>query len=183
MSRRLPRAVAIPGLLLAVGVAIAGPSVDGVPAVPLLEIAEAHWTQRVDPASRSAAGVQQQARAYVPLVLWMRINAGEAALARLESAGKLPIRHRWFRESYAGVSAEGVTEMTDSIALGAGSREKLGALRHEVRERGFFDWRTWSYKARPGPGRWRVAVVYADNSPVLCGNENPQPCRYTITVK
>lgn len=179
----MPRAVIIPGLLLSAGLVIAGPSVDSAPAKPLLEIAEAHWAQRVDPASRNAVGVQQLARAYVPLVLWMRIHAGDAALARLESAGKLPIRHRWFRESYAGVSAEGVTEMTDSIALDAGSREKLGVLRHEVRERGFFDWRTWSYKARPGPGRWRVAVVYADNSPVLCGDENPQPCRFTITVK
>lgn len=179
----MSKAIVVAGLLLSAGVVCAEPAVDGGSVLPLLEIEETHWARRVDPASRNVIGVQQQARAYVPLVLWMRIRAGDAALARLESAGKLPIRHRWFRESYAGVSAEGVTEMTDSIALGAGTREKLGALRHEVHERGFFDWRTWSYKARPGPGRWRVTVVYADNSPVLCGDENPQPCRFTITVK
>lgn len=182
MRTRVALALAV-WLAAAGGAAAETAGAAEVAAIPLIEITEVQWAQRVDAASRNVVGAQQQARAYTPLVLWMRIHAGEAALNRLETAGRLPIRHRWFRESYAGVSAEGVTEMTDSIALDAGSREKLGALRQEVAARGYFDWRTWSYKARPGPGRWRVAVVYADNTPVMCGSENPQPCRYSITVK
>lgn len=150
-------------------------------APPLVEIAEARWASAVDPGSRQPAVLLNDARARRPLVLWMRIRASEAALARLEQAGRLPIRHRWFRDSFAGVQAEGQTEMTDSIVLSAGSRELLAALRQEVSARGHFDWRTWSAKARPGPGRWSVAVVYADHTPVLC--DGGKPCRYSITVK
>lgn len=150
-------------------------------APPLVEIAEARWSAAVDPGSRQPVALPSNAPARRPLVLWMRLRASEAALARLEQAGRLPIRHRWFRESFAGVQAEGQTEMTDSIALSAGSRELLAALRQEVRARGHFDWRTWSAKARPGPGRWSVAVVYADHTPVLC--DGGKPCRYSITVK
>lgn len=150
----------------------------------LVEIAEVRWTRAVDPLTRQPGAALATAPARTPLTLWMRLRAGEAGLARLAADGRLPLRHRWFRESFGGVSAEGLSEMTDSIVLEAGKRELLGRLRREVEARGSFDWRTWSGKARPGPGRWSVAVVYADNTPVLCRGEGaPQPCRYAITVK
>lgn len=173
-------ASALAGILVALAVSCAAAEQEEV-APPLVEIAEARWASAVDPGSRQPAVLLDDTRARRPLVLWMRLRASEAALARLEQAGRLPIRHRWFRESFAGVQAEGQTEMTDSIALSAGSRELLAALRHEVSARGHFDWRTWSAKARPGPGRWSVAVVYADRTPVLCAGG--EPCRYSITVK
>lgn len=163
-------------VLLALGCGLPQAQADEL---PLIEIAEARWTQAVDSASRQPVNDLSSAVARRPLVLWMRLRAGDAALRRLEDAGRLPILHRWFRESFAGVQAEGV-EMTDSIPLSAGNTSVLAALRHEVRERGHFDWRTWSYKARPGPGRWSVAVVYADRTPVLCDGK---PCRFSITVK
>lgn len=168
--------------LLAVALAVVA---HPVWAEALIEIAEARWTQRVDPVSRQPVSHLDAARAYTPLVLWMRIHAGEGALEKLATAGRLPIRHRWFRESFAGITAQGVSEMTDSIALDAGRQALIGALRYEVAARGYFDWRTWSAKAQPGPGRWYVNVVYADNTPVLCRDTAGQdkPCRFAITVR
>lgn len=149
----------------------------------MIEIAEAVWTREVDPATRKPSASLQSSLARTPLTLWMRIKGYPEAIRQLEHAGKLPIKHRWFRESFSGVTAEGITEMTDSITLSAGKKELLAGLRHETEQRGFFDWRTWSTKSNTGKGRWSVAVVYADNTPVLCGEETRKPCRYFITVK
>lgn len=149
----------------------------------MIEIAEAVWTREVDPATRKPSASLQSSPARTPLTLWMRIKGYPEAIHQLEHAGKLPIKHRWFRESFSGVTAEGITEMTDSITLSAGKKELLAGLRHETEQRGFFDWRTWSTKSNTGKGRWSIAVVYADNTPVLCGEETRKPCRYFITVK
>lgn len=150
--------------------------------IGMIEIDQAIWTQKVDGSTRQPAEVLEASSPRSPLVLWMRIRGTDIALDRLAAEGKLPLKHKWSKESLNGIHAEGIVQ-TDSITLNAGSRELLQSLRREVRARGYFDWRTWSSKASPGRGVWRVDVVYADNTPVLCGDAERKPCRFSIAVR
>lgn len=150
--------------------------------IGMIEIDQAIWTQKVDESTRQPAGVLETSSPRSPLVIWMRIRGADIALDRLAADGKLPLKHKWSKESHDGIHAEGIAQ-TDSITLNAGSRDLLQSLRREVQARGYFDWRTWSSKASPGRGVWRVDVVYADNTPVMCGDVMRKPCRFSITVK
>ncbi|WP_054773918.1 DUF2914 domain-containing protein [Methylogaea oryzae] len=89
-----------------------------------------------------------------------------------------------FRETISRVRPEGVTAMTDQIDVPVAHRELLPGLRRELRDQGYFDWRTWSSKDNLLPGVWRVRVVYADNAPVLCGDGGERrPCEYSLEVR
>ena len=150
----------------------------------VVEITEAAWVGDVDRETRQPTARLNQAHARQRLVLWMEIQGSSAAMDKLAADGKLPIRHKWFRETIARVEAEGVTQMTDQIDIPVAQRSLLPKLRHELQSRGYFDWRTWSYKDHARPGMWRVRVVYADNSPVLCGDgDSRRACEYSIEVR
>jgi hypothetical protein len=150
----------------------------------VVEITRAAWVGDVDRESRQPTVRLEQGRARQRLVLWMEVQGSSAAMEKLAADGKLPIRHKWFRETIARVEAEGVTQMTDQIDIPVAERSLLPKLRHELQSRGHFDWRTWSYKDNTRPGTWRVRVVYADNSPVLCGDGGSRrACEYSIEVR
>lgn len=150
----------------------------------LIEITHAVWTDGVNRATREYAREYQEQAPAGSLYLWMRIKAHQGALDRLASEGKLPIRHQWYRESLLGVLPEGSaeTEMIDDIAIPAARKSLAHSLQSEINQRGFFDWRTWSVKQKIKRGTWQVRVVYADYSPVLCGEEH-KPCEYLINVE
>lgn len=157
---------------------------SGASSAGVVKIAEAAWVGDVDRESRQPTVRLEQGRARQRLGLWMEVQGSSAAMDKLAAEGKLPIRHKWFRETIARVEAEGVTQMTDQIDIPVAERSLLPKLRHELQSRGHFDWRTWSYKDNTRPGTWRVRVVYADNSPVLCGDGGSRrACEYSIEVR
>lgn len=161
---------------------LSAPSVQAEQA--LIEITHAVWTDGVNKATRQYAREYQEQAPVGSLYLWMRIKAHQGALDRLVSEGKLPIRHQWYRESLLGVLSEGSAEMEmiDDIAIPAARKILARSLQTEINRRGFFDWHTWSVKQKIKSGTWQVRVVYADNSPVLCGEEH-KPCEYLINVE
>ena len=151
---------------------------------PLIEIADTVWTQDVNKETRQPVAAISRANPGSRLVLWMKIKGSEAALNQLASQGKLPIRHKWYRDSIMGSEAEGVKTPTDEIEIPAAKRGVIDKLRNEAKAMGFFTWRTWSFKEKANRGTWKVRVVYADNTPVLCGSASgPQACEYKIEVR
>ena len=151
---------------------------------PLIEIADAVWTQDVNKETRQPVAAITKASPGNRLVLWMKIKGSEAALNQLASQGKLPIRHKWYRDSIMGSEAEGVKTPTDEIEIPAAKHGVIDKLRNEAQAMGFFTWRTWSLKEKAYRGTWKVRVVYADNTMVLCGSASgPQACEYKIEVR
>ena len=154
------------------------------PAVPLIEIARAVWAGDVDRNSKQPGPALTRSTPGRRLVLWMAVQGSAAALDQLTARGKLPIRHKWFRETLVGVRPEGVATPTDEIEIPAAQPGVVDKLRGEVAATGRFNWRTWSAKDQPGRGRWRVTVVHADNTPVLCpASGGPKACEFQIDVR
>lgn len=154
------------------------------PAVPLIEIARAVWAGDVDRESKQPGPALTRSTPGRRLVLWMAVQGSAAALDQLTARGKLPIRHKWFRETLVGVRPEGVATPTDEIEIPAAQPGVVDKLRGEVAATGRFNWRTWSAKDQPGRGRWRVTVVHADNTPVLCpASGGPKACEFQIDVR
>ena len=152
---------------------------------PLIEVADAVWTREVNKETKKPVTALSRSVSGDRLVLWMQIKGSERALDQLVEQGKLPIRHKWFRDSIVGSEARGVETPIDEIEIPAAKRGIVSKLRNEVRSTGHFSWRTWSYKEKPGRGTWKVRVVYADNTPVFCGApvSGNQPCEYKIEVR
>jgi hypothetical protein len=71
-------------------------------------------------------------------------------------------------------------ELIDAVDLSIGRANKVVALQRELQERGYFDWRTWSGKKNARVGRWKVKIVFADNTPVPC--QASLPCDFVINV-
>ena len=148
----------------------------------LIVIEQAIWTDRINPDTREFGLKYEDAAPKKPLYFWMHVKGNEGALTRLEAEGKLPIRHKWFRRTLTSVNPEGVMQVVDNITVPTARVEALHKLKSEVARRTYFDWRTWSMKENIRLGQWRVSVVYADNSPVLCGT-NREPCEFFIEIK
>lgn len=166
---------------IVVGLALAAPQVARAEK-DLVEIVQAIWTDRIDPGSRQFGAKYDDVAPEKPLYLWMHVRGNKKALARLEADGKLPIRHKWFRQTLTSINPEGVMQVTDNIPVPAARIEVLSKLKSEVAGRGYFNWRTWSKKENIHPGQWRVRVVYANNAPVACG-ANQDPCEFFIEVR
>lgn len=73
-------------------------------------------------------------------------------------------------------------KLIDAIDLSVGKKEKLREIELELRERGFFDWRTWSVKRNIRRGEWYVYLVYGDGNPVLC-EDGRKKCMFKIQVE
>jgi len=152
--------------------------------VPLIEVAGVAWAREINRDSKQPVATISQAAPGQRLVLWMAVQGSDAALNQLAASGKLPLRHKWFRETISGISPEGVAQPVDEIEIPVARAGLVAKLRQEVRSLGHFNWRTWSFKEKPGRGNWRVAVFYSDNTPVLCSTpEGHQPCEYAIEVR
>lgn len=145
----------------------------------LITVTEAVWTNGIDNMKNPKKTYEESAYDVKELYLWMRIQGQEDALEILDSQGKLPIQHLWIYSTGLSQIPTGNIKPIDVIDLSVGKKDKLDKLRLEVKERGFFDWRTWSMKKNITRGWWFVKILYADNSPVLC---NDQPCEYAIEV-
>lgn len=154
------------------------------PVSPLIEIEKAVWTGSVNQDTKQPASAISKGSVGVRLVLWMHLKGTQEALSKLASEGKLPLRHKWFRGTITGFHAEGVAKPTDEIEIPAAKRGVMNKLSNEVRTLGYFNWRTWSSKEKLARGHWRVKVVYADNTPVLCSASSGwKSCEYEIEVR
>lgn len=154
------------------------------PASPLIEIEKAVWTGGVNQDTKQPTSNISRGSVGTRLVLWMQVKGTQGALSRLASEGKLPLRHKWFRGTIVGFQAEGVAKPTDEIEIPAARRGVIDRLSSEVRTLGYFNWRTWSSKEKLSRGHWRVKVVYADNTPVLCrALSGWKPCEYDVEVR
>ncbi len=93
------------------------------------------------------------------LFYWTEIQGGPEALQSLEAKGQLLVKHQW-RE---GILVTDVIEVGITIDKWLENRE---ALRQEVRERGFFTYRTFSYKAMWESGTYTLITLNSQNKAV-----------------
>lgn len=185
--------IVLPGFLIAISV-YANPTEIDAGSNPVITIEEAVWTNGVNRETRAYQERYDEIAPIAPLYLWMRISGKDEALEWLKSGEKLPIRHKWYHVIGTSIISEGSEtpastaantlssneRPTDQIELTIGYKAQINALGGELQGKGMFDWRTWSMKQNISSGIWIVQVVYADNSPVLCGTE---PCEYSIEVQ
>jgi hypothetical protein len=108
--------------------------------------------------------------------LWMEIRAGERALTMLEAKGQMSIYHAWASEKW----------VTDIIDIGITKERWLElreAIRGEVKQKGFFTWRTYSAKRNFKEGRFYVSVLDANKKPVRKSGSGTEAFRPEIVIK
>ena len=108
--------------------------------------------------------------------LWMEIRAGERALTMLEAKGQMSIYHAWASEKW----------VTDIIDIGITKERWLElreAIRGEVRQKGFFTWRTYSAKRNFKEGRFYVSVLDANKKPVRKSGSGTEAFRPEIVIR
>ena len=108
--------------------------------------------------------------------LWMEIRAGERALTMLEAKGQMSIYHAWASEKW----------VTDIIDIGITKERWLKlreAIRGEVKQKGFFTWRTYSAKRNFKEGRFYVSVLDANKKPVRKSGSGTEAFRPEIVIK
>ena len=110
------------------------------------------------------------------LFLWMEIKAGQRALTMLEAKGEMPVYHAWASEI-------GVIDLINIGITKEKWLEQADAIRNEVKQRGFFTWRTQSYKRNLKEGRWYVSVLDANKKPVKKSGSGTEVFRPEIVVK
>jgi len=108
--------------------------------------------------------------------LWMEIRAGERALTMLEAKGQMSIYHAWASEKW----------VTDIIDIGITKERWLElreAIRDEVKQKGFFTWRTYSAKRNFKEGRFYVSVLDANKKPVRKSGSGTEAFRPEIVIR
>lgn len=108
--------------------------------------------------------------------LWMEIRAGERALTMLEAKGQMSIYHAWASEKW----------VTDIIDIGITKERWLElreAIRGEVKQKGFFTWRTYSAKRNFKEGRFYVSVLDANKKPVRKSGSGTEAFRPEIVIR
>jgi hypothetical protein len=108
--------------------------------------------------------------------LWMEIRAGERALTMLEAKGQMSIYHAW-------ASEKGVTDIIDIGISKERWLELREAIRGEVKQKGFFTWRTYSAKRNFKEGRFYVSVLDANKKPVRKSGSGTEAFRPEIVIK
>ncbi len=110
------------------------------------------------------------------IFLWMEMKAGERALTMLESKGEMPVYHAWASEI-------GVIDLINIGITKERWMEQADAIRDEFKRRGFFTWRTQSYKRNMKEGRWYVSVLDANKKPVRQSGSGTEVCRPEIVIR
>jgi hypothetical protein len=108
--------------------------------------------------------------------LWMEIRAGERALTMLEAKGQMSIYHAWASEKW-------VTDIVDIGITKERWLELREAIRGEVKQKGFFTWRTYSAKRNFKEGRFYVSVLDANKKPVRKSGSGTEAFRPEIAIK
>ena len=180
MTRRQSKQVSAIPFLAAIVLAVLSASTTALATDSLITVSEFAWTDKI--ADGQYVAKYDATAPLQPIYLWMRLRVETAAFDTLCAAGKLPIRHKWFHSLGSALMFEDTQCLTDAIPLAVGDVSQLQPLKRELDHQGFFDWRTWSMKEHIRPGMWIVRLVYADNTPVLCGDDGQQPCEFSIEI-
>ncbi len=93
------------------------------------------------------------------MFFWTEIQGGEEALHSLETKGQLLVKHQWRK----GIIVTDMIEVGITVDKWLENRE---AIRQEVRERGYFTYRTYSYKAMWESGTYTVITLESRNNAV-----------------
>lgn len=147
---------------------------------PFITVSEAIWTDGIDKNKNPVHKFEENIEGLRQLYLWTRVQGEEEALSYLKEKGKLPILHQWYVYLGPDPRFEETLDLTDAVKLNVGGKDMLKKLDWQLRQMGYFDWRTWSSKRNVRPGWWKVRVVYSDGEPVLCGDDK---CEYVIEIK
>ncbi len=124
----------------------------GLPAeaAPRLTVSECAWANAIqyhEPVSPYTAAA--------PLYFWTKIQGNAEALEVLKRKRVLLVEHIWQRLSGTRF------RVVDQIRLPIRANEELiNGFEWEVKERGFFDWRTFSVKQNLPSDYWKVRVYY-----------------------
>ena len=108
--------------------------------------------------------------------LWMEVKVGERALTMLEAKGQMSIYHAW-------ASEKGVTDIIDVGITKERWLELREAIRGEVKQKGFFTWRTYSAKRNFKEGRFYVSVLDANKKPVRKSGSGTEAFRPEIVIR
>jgi len=181
ISKLARRALVIIGAIWALsGHSLAEAPCGGIDAAPPfadanqeIRIADAAFSVSMNghcPSMRLADGIKK------PRILffWMRLEGGRAALEKLKSEGRLPIRHRWVARVGSRSSLDGSEDIPATDAMG---RDVL-QLTNEANELSFFDWRTKTRKERIfRNSSYRIEILDALDRPIPCAeNLDCLPC-------
>lgn len=119
-----------------------------------------------------------------PVYVWVRLRGGPAALGLLESGSGIVIRHKWLR--FVGPNPDIETiDADEEIRAGTIDATLLSRLRQEVNTRGYFDWRTWSYKRNVRKSRYAVLVLDRAYLTIPCDGSagGSSECSLKLTVR
>ncbi len=94
----------------------------------------------------------------------------------LKSRGQMPIYHAWGSEN-------GICDILDIGITKESWTEHGNAIRNQVAKRGFFFWRTQSFKRNLKEGNWYVSVLDANKKPVPKFASGTEPCRPEIVIR
>lgn len=150
----------------------------------MIEVVEIAWTNGISQNSGESSKnfnpetvYQSSAPRDQPLYLWMRIKGYQKALDRLKKQRKVTIKHYWRHNSLGWQ-----TEIIDiSIGKKALSQAMLDKLSLELKERGYFDWRTYSVKRNFGSNEYSVNVVGRFGRSLDCAAKNPCEMKINLT--
>lgn len=110
--------------------------------------------------------------------VWMRTAGTKPALDRLVREKRLPLKHSWHYQ----VGARWIVQQTIVVSGSGVSDNVIGGLYKELKNRKFFDWRTWSNKVNLQPGRWRITILDRLGAPVLC-IDDIGPCEIEFEIE
>jgi hypothetical protein len=84
---------------------------------------------------------------------------------------------------HAWASEKGVTDVIDIGIKKERWLELREAIRGEVKQKGFFTWRTYSTKRNFKEGRWYVSVLDANKKPVRKSGSGTEAFRPEVVIK
>jgi len=147
----------------------------------LIEL-EGTWTDRVinrEPVNSYDTGVVSLANLTGGTLYFRALLKGfDGALNLLEARRYLQLNYIWH---YTLFTTTGQTTVTIP-KIGRLTTEQLSGLRNELRNRGFFDWRSWSYfPVWTGEWRMEIEVVKPAGIALKCGDQIGR-CEFKIMV-
>jgi hypothetical protein len=110
--------------------------------------------------------------------VWMRSAGNKKALERLIKDKRLPFKHIWKYKVGTGWSIKDRVKVTGNNVTDT----DIAGLVLEAKNRGFFDWRTFSNKKNLKKGIWRVDIIDRLGENVICANSG-SPCPIEFKIK
>lgn len=182
-------AVFVAAIIATCSPATAKPQCDGIKDDPIRSLITPHtngdyhvvvdWARTKGIAARCPTGrLDSDVEHGTKVFVWMRSAGNAAALERLITERRLPLRHVWTWRSGSTWRVVDTVEVT-----GAGiTDEDIKGLKLEASNRGFYDWRTYSSKENLRRGRWKVTIIDRLGQRVEC-HDTQTDCEIRLRVQ